>query len=163
MKSLITLSLALFAFGNVNAETSLIKGVVSNERVVAAVQAQQYENHLAESLVSEPGKFAPVADTAVLNPESVVAAANKALEDVIAEDKRITESVLKDEGYLFFQQMTAEDIISSDQQIIESTGVNDVRPLYLEKTIEDMIQEDNSIIEAIMPDTWTNTCPMPEF
>ncbi|SCY92436.1 hypothetical protein [Flavobacterium caeni] len=161
MKTLITLSLALSFFGQANAETNLVKGIVSTELEVAAHRAQQFENALIAVAVNEPGKLAPIADTAVAMPESLVALYNKTVEEVIAEDKRITESEIKDEGYLFFQEITPEETIVKDNQIIESNLSEEIRPLYLERTVEDMIQEDNAVIEAVMPDVWN--CPQVKF
>jgi|GEM_PF-7134155 len=150
--------MALFALSNANAETTLVKGVDANYVTVAAFKAQQFESDLAgKTAAILPGKFSPVEDKTVLNPEAVVGATlNKSIEEVIAEDKKITEGAITDEGYLFFKETAAEEIIAQDNQIIDSNISTEVRPLYLEKTIEDNIAEDNAIIEATMPDQVIN-------
>jgi hypothetical protein len=158
MKTLITFGIALLALSNATAETTLVKGVDANFVTVAAFKAQQFENSLSDKTASEThGKFSPVEDKTVLNPETVVGTANaRAMEEVIAEDKKITESSITDEGYLFFKETATEEIITQDNQIIDSNISTEVRPLYLEKTIEDKIAEDNAIIEATMPDQFNN-------
>jgi hypothetical protein len=158
MKSLITLGVALFVLSNANAETTLIKGVDANYVTVAAVKAQQFESSLSEKTATEThGKFSPVEDKSVLNPEAVVGTTfGKSMEDVIAEDKKITECIIADEGYLFFKETATEEIIAQDNQIIDSGIAVEVRPLYLEKTIEDTISEDNAIIEATLPEQFKN-------
>jgi hypothetical protein len=156
-KSLITLGMALFALSNANAETTLVKGLDANYATVAAVKAQQFENLLSDRNEETHGKFSPVEDKSVLNPEAVVGSTfGKSIEEVIAEDKKITESAIADEGYLFFKETATEEIIVQDNQIIDSNISTEVRPLYLEKTIEDTIAEDNAIIEATLPEQLTN-------
>ena len=150
MKKLIILGIALLAgVSNVSAETTLVQGIVSNGTTVAAVKAQQFENLLSEK--TERPKFAPVEDKSVLIPESVIGASNtKSIEEVIAEDNKITESVFTNDGYIFLVFETpTEDIITQDNQIIDSDISTEVRPLYLERTIEDVIAEDNAIIEGV--------------
>ena len=158
MKTLITLGIALFVLNNATAETTLVKGVGANYVNVAAFKAQQFESDLTNKTASiVHGKFSPVEDKAVLNPETAVGATlNRTIEEVIAEDKKITEGTVNDEGYLFFKQTATEEIIVQDNQIIDSNISTEVRPLYLEKTIEDSIAEDNAIIEAVMPNHVVN-------
>lgn len=152
MKKLITLGIVLLAYaGNANAETTLIAGVNANVAQLAAVKAQQFEN-LLTGKVDLP-KFAPVEDKTVMIPETVIGKNfDRPVEDVIAEDNKITESVITDEGYIFFLfEKPTEEIIAQDNQITESEISTEVRPLYLERTIEDVIAEDNAIIEGIVP------------
>ena len=158
MKSLITSVIALLALNNATAATTLIKGIDSNYLTVAAVKAQQFESALAERIaVVVPGKSSPVEDKTVLNPEIIVGATHiRTIEEVIAADKKITESAIADEGYLFFKETATEDIIAQDNQIIDNSISTEVRPLYLERTIEDTIAENNVIIEATITDPSTN-------
>lgn len=152
MKKLITLGIALLAYvSDANAETTLVQGVNANAVTSAAVKAQQFENLLTEK--SGRPKFAPVEDKTVLIPETVIASNyQRSIEDVIAEDNKIIESIITDEGYVFLVfETSTEDIIAQDNKIIESDISTDVRPLYLERTIEDVIAEDNAIIEGNVP------------
>lgn len=154
MKKLITLGIALLAYvNNAQAETTLVKGIDADFSIAAAAKAQQFENLLAEQTPVEIGKFSPVEDKTVLNPESVITLkADRPIEEVIAEDKKITEGVITEEGYIFFYfEIPAEDVITQDNKIIESEVNTEIRPLYLEKTIEDVIEEDNAIIEGTVP------------
>lgn len=149
MKKLITLGIALFAYAsNANAETTLVQGVNANAVTSAAAKAQQFENLLTEKSVLP--KFAPVEDKTVLVPETVITANyQKSVEEIIAEDNKIIESIITDEGYVFLVfEPTTEEIIAQDNQIIDSDISAEVRPLYLERTIEDVIAEDNAIIEG---------------
>lgn len=161
MKTLITLSLALLTISS-QAKTNLAKGIVVDVNIAAAVQASHFEQGLVKQFTNEPGKFAPVTDTTILNPVSVVGMSDKSLEEVIAEDKKITESNIADEGYLFFQEITDEQLIAIGNQIIDSS-IEQVRPLYLEPTIEDTIEENNAIIEAVMPDVWNKGKALTDF
>ncbi|MFT3796422.1 hypothetical protein [Flavobacterium sp.] len=154
MKKLITLGIALLATVNhAVAETTLVKGVDANLSTVAAVKAQQFENLLTEQTPAEIGKFSPVEDKTILNPETVIVLpAEKPIEEVIAQDKKITESIITDEGYIFFYfEIPTEEIIVQDNKIIDSEASAEIQPLYLERTIEDIIAEDNAIIEGTVP------------
>ncbi len=150
MKKLITLGIALLATAStMQAETTLVKGVHASNTIVAAVKAQQFENLLLANVPVE-GKFAPVEDKTVLIPETVLVKSETPIEDIIAEDNKIIEGVITDEGYLFFVfEKQPEEIIMQDNQIIESEPLTEVRPLYLERTIEDVIAQDNAIIEGM--------------
>lgn len=153
MKKLITLGIALLAYvNNAQAETTLVKGVCTETTTVAAVKAQQFESLLSEKSATEV-KFAPVEDKTVLIPETVIAANyEKPIEEIIAEDNKIIESIITEEGYIFvFFEASTEDVILQDNKIIESNISTEIHPLYLERTIEDVIAEDNAIIEGNVP------------
>jgi hypothetical protein len=134
MKKLITFGIALVALGQVNAAT--VKS--TNE---------QGESFQSDSLVTEQKHLAPVEDQAVLNPSVVFSlTSQRSMEDVIAEDRRITENSLTVDGELLYIEKSAEEIIATDKKVTEAPNA-EIRPLYLERTIEDKIAEDNAIIE----------------
>jgi len=152
MKKLIVyLGLAFVAVtNNANAENTLVEGLTANHLTVAAVRAEQYENLLTES--ADKGKFSPVEDKTVLNPETVVTVNNeRTIEEIIAENNKIIESTIVNDGILFFMERPTEEIITEDNKTIDSNITTEIRPLYLERTIEDVIAEDNAIIEGGIP------------
>ncbi|WP_333601455.1 hypothetical protein [Flavobacterium sp.] len=72
-------------------------------------------------------------ETAIFDPNSVVKATfQKTAEEIIAEDKLITESKEVSFQPLSLEK-TMEDFIAEDNQIIESTVINEVYPLDFEK------------------------------
>jgi NDP-sugar pyrophosphorylase family protein len=72
-------------------------------------------------------------DSTVTAPQTLIDGAfSKEMEDVIAEDQKITESTIhEDEPVL--RGKTIEEVIAQDNQIIESTIAKDVYPLDFRK------------------------------
>ncbi len=136
MRNLLTFGIALIALSHVNATT------------VKSTDHEQGESFQTDSLVTEQKHFAPVEDQAVLNPSAVFVTTNqRSIEEVIAEDRRITENNLTGDGELLFIEQSAEEIIAMDRNITDAPNTAEIRPLYLDRTIEDRIAEDNAIIE----------------
>lgn len=136
MKNLITFGIALVALSQVNATT------------VKSADHEQGESFQTDSLVTEQKHFAPVEDQAVLNPSAIFVVTNKrSIEEVIAEDRRITENNLTDDGELLFIEQSEEEIIAIDRNITDAPNTAEIHPLYLDRTIEDRIAEDSAIIE----------------
>ncbi|GEP51115.1 hypothetical protein FNO01nite_17870 [Flavobacterium noncentrifugens] len=151
--SIIYLGLALVTlFQNANAETTLVKGVSTNSNIAAAVKADQYQKSLLGEIVVGNNKKAPVEDAAIVNPSTVIASSTqKTVEEIIAEDRKITESNITNDGILYFSEKTTEEIIAADNQIIESSSAQEIQLLFIEKSIEDQIAADNSITESNVP------------
>ena len=152
MKKLITSIFALVAFANYsNAETSLVNGVNANILIAAAANAQQFETFLLVNPISHP-KLTPIDNSTIVNPESLITQSyERPIEEVIAENKQITETNIVNDSYTIFIETPIEQIIAADHQIIDSDFTPKAMPLYLERTIEDAIAEDNAIIEEIVP------------
>ena len=151
-KSIIYLGLAFVTLFNAQAETTQVNGLDTNITIAAAVKAEQYQKSLIEAPAVEYKNQAPVEDKTIVNPATLITAATtKSIEEIIAEDKKITESTITNEGTLFFTERSNEEIIAADNQIIDSQVSEVFQPLFIEKSIEDKIAEDNSIIEAQLP------------
>lgn len=153
MKSIIYLGIALVAvFQNANAASTLVSGIATDLTIVASVKADQYQKSLLSEVITEHKKMAPVEDAVILNPETVLVVSNqKSLEAMIAEDRKITESKIINDGILYFTERTTEEMIVADNQIIDGNASEEVQMLFIERTIEDQIAEDNSIIESNLP------------
>jgi len=150
--SIIYLGLALVTlFQNANAETTLVKGVSTDSNIATAVKADQYQKSLLAE-IAIGNKKTPVEDAAIVNPETVIASSTqKSVEEIIAEDRKITESSITNDGILYFSEKTTEEIIAADNQIIDSNISYEVQPIFIEKSIEDQIAADNSVIESNLP------------
>jgi len=153
-KSIIYLGLALVTLFNAQAETTLVNGLDTNITLAAAVKAEQYQKSLIVTLPKTHKISVPGEDKTIINPATLITA-NKAktIEEIIAEDKKITESIIKSEEVLFFSEKTNEEIIAADKQITDVQITETFQPLYIEPSVEDKIAEDNSIIEANLPET----------
>ena len=153
MKAIIYLGIALVAvFQNANAATTLVSGINTDLSFVTSVKAEQYQKSLLGEIITEHKKMAPVEDAGILNPETVLIASNqKSLEAMIAEDRKITESKITNDGILYFSEKTTEDIIVADNQIIDGHANEEVQMLFIESSIEDKIAADNLIIESNLP------------
>jgi len=142
MKKLITLGIALVALSQAGAST--FKSTDNN----------QGEVFNGDSLVTELKHFAPVTDHTIMNPSVLFAVSNqRTMEEVIAENKMITESKVESDGSLLFIEKSIEQIILDDSKIIDAPDTEEVRPLYLDRTDEEKIEEDNAIIEGTMTET----------
>ena len=65
-------------------------------------------------------QFSPVEDQAVFNPSLVFTVVNeKSFEQIIAEDKQITESNPTNDGSLLFIEKHVEDIINDNNKIMK--------------------------------------------
>ena len=118
MKNSITiLGLVALSFTNVNATTEFETQVLDQQESATVV----YNNVVVDET-----------EAAVFNPNSVITTYVKTVEDIIAENKVITERI--DENVLPLSlETTIEDRIAEDNQIIESTISNEVYPLDFEK------------------------------
>lgn len=152
MKTLITSIAFLLAFANnANAETTLVRGIDTQFLNAVSANAQQFETSLLTKANNER-KSAPIDDVSILNPETVITVKyERPIEEIIAENNKIIETKITDEGYLFFVETPIEKIIESDNQIIDSNISTAAQPLYLERTIEAIIAEDNAITEGTIP------------
>lgn len=135
MRKLITFGIALIAFSQMNANN--LKNL--NE---------QGESNNSDSLVTTQKNMAPVEDCAVSVPSIAFNFNPRSIEEVIAEDRQITENILTDDGALLYIEKSAEEIIATDKKIIDAPNTAEIRPLYIERTIEDKIAEDNAVIES---------------
>lgn len=153
-KSIIYLGLAFVTLFNAKAETTLVNGLDTNITLVAAIKAEQYQKSLIMTLPAKQKVSVPTEDNTIVNPATLIkGSSTKTIEEIIAEDKKITESTVKTDGSLFFTERTNEEIIVADNQIIDSQISASFEPLYLEPNIEDQIAQDNNIIEASIPET----------
>jgi hypothetical protein len=138
MKTLITLGIALVALSQAGAST--FKSTDNDQG-----------DSKGDSLVTEQRHFAPVADQVIMNPSVVFAVNNqKTMDEVIAENNKITESNIENDGSLLFIEKSIEQIILDDSRIIEAGNTTEIHPLYLDRTEEEKIAEDNAIIEGDM-------------
>ena len=115
--TIIFLGLVALSFTNANATTEFEAQVLDQQESATVV----YNNVVADET-----------EAAVFNPNSVITTYVKTVEDIIAENKVITERI--DENVLPLSlETTIEDRIAEDNQIIESTISNEVYPLDFEK------------------------------
>jgi hypothetical protein len=144
-KSIIILGIAMAVFTSTKAASTF----KSDNRMTATttvIENEQGDMFAGEGTVSEKRAQAPIADQAIVNPEIIMGANQKTMEEVIAENNKITESTIVNDGSLIYIEKSIEDIIVDDNKIIESANTTELRPLYLDTTIEDKIAEDNAII-----------------
>ena len=119
MKStIIFLGLVALSFTNANAATEFETEVLDQQESASVVHNNEVANET---------------DAAIFNPGSVIKSTYvKTVEDVVAENKLITEAQEE-----FAQPLsiatTIEDQIAEDNQIIESTTSKDFFPLDFEK------------------------------
>ncbi|WP_309614004.1 hypothetical protein [Flavobacterium sp.] len=123
MKStIIFLGLVALSFTNANATTEFETQVLDQQESATLIIETSSNNEVSNET-----------DTAIFNPASVVETTYvKTIEDVIAENKLITESQDETVQHLSIET-TIEDRISEDNQIIESTISNEFFPLDFEK------------------------------
>lgn len=136
--SIIILGLVVLSFTNANATTEFETQVLDQQESATLIVETSSNNEVANET-----------DTAVFNPNSVIEAAYaKTVEEVITENKLITES--QEENFQPLSLVTTiEDRIAEDNQIIESTVSNEVYPLDFEKinrTVKQVRVYNNSAI-----------------
>ncbi|MCF6128042.1 hypothetical protein L1S35_00015 [Flavobacterium sp. AS60] len=120
--SIIFLGLVALSFTNANATTEFETQVLDQQESATLILETSNNNEVSNET-----------DTTIFNPASVIETAYvKTIEDVIAENKLITESQDETVQYLSLET-TIEDRIAEDNQIIESTISNDFFPLDFEK------------------------------
>ena len=120
--SIIILGLVAFSFTNANATTEF-------ETQVLDLQ----ESASLNVVTSSKNEVSNETDTAVFNPNSVIKTTNvKTIEDVIVENKLITESPEETVQPLSLE-ITVEYRIDEDNQIIESTVSKESYPLDFER------------------------------
>ena len=119
--SIIFLGLVALSFTNANAATKFETEVLDQQESATLI------------LEASSNEVSNETDTAVFNPNSVIKTTYvKTIEDVIAENKLITES--KEEAVQPLSlDTTLEDRIEEDNQIIESTISKEFFPLDFEK------------------------------
>jgi len=130
-RSIIFLGLAALTFTTVNAANEFKTQDIDQQEFAVLDTATLQENQLALASGLTTGNTGT--DITVFNPDTVIQNNYvKTVEDVIRENKLITES--KEEN---FQPLslgyTIEDRITEDNQIIESTVSNEIFPLDFEK------------------------------
>lgn len=119
--SIIFLGLVALSFTNANAATEFDTQVLDQQE--SATLIVETSNH----------EVANETDTTVFNPSSVIESTNaKTAEDIMAEDKLITESQVEEFQPLSIDT-TIDSKISENNQIIESTVSDEVYPLNFEK------------------------------
>ena len=137
MKSkIIFLGMVALSFINANATTVFENEVLDQqESATLNVENAPHEkqlivgNHSRSSCTVESNS-----DTTVFDPKTVITDYKKAVEEVIADDKLITE----DKEVAFYPlelEIVIIDRITEDDQIIEGTISNEVFPLNFDKII----------------------------
>ena len=129
------------------AATTCADGTNTNHLIATTIKSDQFQASLAQDLSNGDRTFSPVEDKTVLNPENVIAHSEQSIEEIIAENNKITESVVTYDGSLLFIEKSTEQTITDDNKIIESNISAEIYPLLLERTIEDVIEENNHIID----------------
>ncbi len=120
--SIIFLGLVALSFTNANAAT---------EFETQLLDQQEFATLNVE--IASINQVSNETDTVIFNPNSVVKTTNvKTIEDVILENKLITESPEETVQPLSLET-TVEDRIAEDNQIIESTVSKESYPLDFEK------------------------------
>lgn len=120
--TIIFLGLVALSFTNANATTEFETQVLDQEESATLILETSNNNEVSNET-----------DTEIFNPASVIETTYvKTIEDVIAENKLITESQDETIQHLSLET-TIEDRISEDNQIIESTISNEFFPLDFEK------------------------------
>ena len=120
--SIIILGLVVLSFTNANATTEFETQVLDQQESATLIVETSNNNKVADRT-----------DTKVFNPSSVIETATAiTIEDLVAEDKLITESLVEEFQPLSIET-TPDSRISEDSQIIESTVSDEVYPLNFEK------------------------------
>jgi hypothetical protein len=136
MKSTITiLGFVALSFTNANATTEFETQVLDQQESATLIVENTQQNQLvfATKEISDNAGDSNNTETAVFDPKSVIETTYvKTVEDVILQDKLITES--KEAAfYPLSLGYTAEDRIAEDNQIIESAFSNEAFPLDFDK------------------------------
>lgn len=120
--SIIFLGLVALSFTNANATTEFETQVLDQQESATLILETSNNNEVSNET-----------DTTIFNPASVIETTYvKTIEDVITENKLITESQEEPVQHLSLET-TIEDRIFEDNQIIESTISNEFFPLDFEK------------------------------
>jgi hypothetical protein len=133
--TIIILGLVALSFTNANATTEFEAQVLDQQEsaTVNVESTQQSQLVFVNEEISNNTGESGNADTAVFDPKSVMEAAyTKTVEEIIAEEKLITES-----KEMPFQPLsldyTLEDRVEENNQIIDGVITNEVFPLDFEK------------------------------
>jgi Ni,Fe-hydrogenase III component G len=155
--SIIYLGITLMAFTNVITASNVRQSFNMNDvssttnKTVSVETAHAKDVFIVASngnQLSQEIAF-PVEDTTILNLEAVLFnTAEKTMEEIIAEDNKITETTISNEVYFLSIGKTMEEIIAEDNSITESTISNEVHFLQIRKTVEEVIAEDDKITES---------------
>lgn len=130
--TIITLGLAVVCLTTTNAAEFKSQDLDQNDSITLLVRNTQEQNQLV--LVSEEtsNNTGDSAEAAVFSPSSVASPHVKTIDEVVAENKQITES--KEEiAQPLSLDYTVEDRIAEGNQIIESSISNEVFALDFEK------------------------------
>lgn len=119
--SIIFLGLVALSFTNANAATEFDTQVLDQQESATLILGTSDSNEVANET-----------ETTVFNPGSVIESNVKSAEDIIAEDKLITQSQAEEFQPLSVDTTTGEKI-SEDNQIIENSVSDEVYPLNFEK------------------------------
>lgn len=134
--TIIFLGLAVLSFTNGKAASELnTQDLVQQDLTTVSVDYAQLQSQLV--LVNkEISKFTAVnagEETVIFNPNTVIKSTyTKAFDQVIAEDKLVTEAC-EDIYQPISLEMSVEDRIAESNQVIESNLDNEVYPLDFEK------------------------------
>ena len=137
-KSIVYLGIIAVAFSNV-----ILASNVVNEQLFSTMEkgqttsfTEQNEQLLSSSsadIAGNANKLHSIEDTSVFDPKSVITTMYvKTTEEIIADNKQITESSVEEIQPLSIES-TIADVIIEDNQIIESTITNVIYPLDFDK------------------------------
>jgi hypothetical protein len=123
----------------------------TNANAITAFETQVLDQQESATLIVETSnnEVADLTDTTVFNPNSVIQSTYvKSVEEIIAENKLITQSQ-EDKVQPLSIQVSDEETIAEDNQIIESTVSEEVYPLNFEKinrTVKSVRVDNNTAI-----------------
>lgn len=147
--TIIFLGLVALSFTNANATTVFETQFLDQQEsatVIVESTIKQNQLILVEETSNNTGEINE-ADKAVFSPNTVVKSYAKTIEDVVAEDKLITEG--KEVGYQpLTLGYTFEDRIAEENQIIEGTISNEVFPLDFNKIDRPAKINNNAIVTS---------------
>lgn len=123
----------------------------TNANAITAFETQVLDQQESATLIIETSnnEVADLTDTTVFNPNSVIQSTYvKSVEEIIAENKLITQSQ-EDKVQPLSIQVSDEETIAEDNQIIESNVSEEVYPLNFEKinrTVKSVRVDNNTAI-----------------
>jgi hypothetical protein len=136
--SIAFLGLIALSFTNANAITAFETQVLDQQESATLIVQTSNNNEVADGT-----------DTTVFNPNSVIQSTYvKSVEEIIAENKLITQSQ-EDKVHPLSIQVSDEETIAEDNQIIESNVSEEVYPLNFEKinrTVKSVRVDNNTAI-----------------
>lgn len=134
--SIIYLGLILSTLTTSNASNGLILQDADQQNFTLLSMVNSDQNNYATTVSQKEGKIdadTTNSDLVIFSPSTVIANTNvKTIEEIIAEDKLITENSDEAPQYLSIET-TEEDKIAEQNLIIESTITDEVFPLDFER------------------------------